>query len=65
MLMVLSILVSLAIVNISYGLPPQVFVTPDPATANPTECVEVKVNVTDAPELLGFQFKLRWDKKVL
>jgi hypothetical protein len=65
MLMVLSILVSLAMVNISYGQSPTVFVTPDPATANPTEHVEVKVNVTDAPDLLGFQFRLRWDKKVL
>jgi hypothetical protein len=65
MLMVLSIFVSLAMVNIGYGQSPTVFVTPDPANADPTEHVEVNVNVTDAPELVGFQFNLRWDKKVL
>jgi hypothetical protein len=65
MLMVLSILVSLAMVNIGYGQPPEVYVTPDPATADPNGYVEVKVNVTDAPDLLGFQFKLRWNKKIL
>jgi hypothetical protein len=65
MLMVLSIVVSLATVNIGYGQSPSVFVTPDPATADPDSFVEVQVNVTDAPDLLGFQFKLRWDKKVL
>ena len=64
-LMVLSLLVPLAMVNIGYGQPPMVYVTPDPATADPDAYVEVKVNVTDAPELLGFQFKLRWNKKVL
>ena len=64
-LMVLSLLVPLAMVNIAYGQTPTVFVTPDPATADPDSYVEVKVNVTDAPDLLGFQFKLRWDKKVL
>jgi hypothetical protein len=59
------IVVSLATVNIGYGQSPSVFVTPDPATADPDAFVEVQVNVTDAPDLLGFQFKLRWNKKVL
>jgi hypothetical protein len=66
LLMVLSLLVPLVMVNLGYGAgPPTVFVTPDPATSNPTQYAEVKVNVTDAPEILGYQFKLRWDKKVL
>ena len=65
-LMVLALLVSLAMVNVSYGAdPPKVYVDPATAFSSPTGYVEVKVNVTDSPEILGFQFKLRWDKSIL
>lgn len=66
MSIILMLISSLAMVNMSSATPsPKVYVDPATSDADPTESFNVSVKVENSPQIMAFQFKLRWDKRVL
>lgn len=66
MSLILIFLVSLVMVNGGYTADSTtVYVDPPAPVFNPTETFDVNIKVTGAPELVGFEFKLRWDITIL
>lgn len=52
--------------NLCYASGPlKVYVDPAVSVADPTEYFNISIEVENSPDILGFQFKLRWDKSVL
>lgn len=59
------LIMSLAITNVGFAQAPRVYVDPATSVANPGDYFIVTIKVQDAPEIIAWQFKLRFDKKVL
>lgn len=52
--------------NLCYANGPlKVYVDPTVSVADPTECFNISIKVENSPNIISFQFKLRWDKSVL
>jgi hypothetical protein len=54
------------IFNLCYASGPlKVYVDPAVSVADPTEYFNISIRVENSPDIVGFQFKLRWDKDIL
>lgn len=65
MAFVFMLALSLAMIPVRAQPPPTMYIDPSVSSANPCEHFDVNVNIRDCPDISGFEFKLKFDPKIL